>query len=339
MSGGGGTQTQVQKADPWSAAVPYLTGGKVGGQAPARSGLNIIQGRNDPNDPSTWTTMAGPSGGTDVPGVLPESARIYSEQAGGGPYSGDLVARPTAATLGSQQEALDIAGGIRPQGQAIQQYASDVLSGQYLTPESNPALQDYIRSAIRPLQENLTENVLPNIRSGAIQAGAFGGSRQGIAETGATREFLRGAGDITSQIATRAYEQERKAQALAPQLMQQGIQTELLAPQVQGQVGQQQQQQQQQLIDEAFQQYQMGQDYPWDVLGRYANIVLPASGQGGTTVGTKSGGANPLGGALGGLGTAAGLGSLMAAPSATGLAAVGGLPLLASGAALGYFLS
>jgi hypothetical protein len=51
--------------------------------------------------------------------------------------------------------------------------------------QSKNAFQDLQTDATR----NLTENVLGNIRGGAIASGGYGGSRQGIAELGALRDF------------------------------------------------------------------------------------------------------------------------------------------------------
>jgi hypothetical protein len=89
------------------------------------------------------------------------------------------------------------------------------LSGSYDRfingdPGSNPyltrALQagtDLNRQAFNNLQQdatrNLQENVLPSIRSGAIAAGGFGGSRQGIAEGKALGDFSRAQQNAASQ--------------------------------------------------------------------------------------------------------------------------------------------
>ena len=71
--------------------------------------------------------------------------------------------------------------------------------------EQNPAVQAYARAAIRPVEESLLERVLPAIRGSSIQAGQYGGSRQGIAEGQAIGRFETAAGDITSRIMADAY--------------------------------------------------------------------------------------------------------------------------------------
>ncbi len=50
------------------------------------------------------------------------------------------------------------------------------------------------------LTDNLTRNVLPSIRSGAIAAGQFGGSRQGIAEGNALSDFTKQLNQSNTQL-------------------------------------------------------------------------------------------------------------------------------------------
>lgn len=83
---------------------------------------------------------------------------------------------------------------------------SHFLSGDVLSPESNPALGKYISAATLPLYQNLTENVLPSIRSGAETTGNFGSSRQGIAEGLATGRTAQAAGQVSSDIANKGYQ-------------------------------------------------------------------------------------------------------------------------------------
>lgn len=78
---------------------------------------------------------------------------------------------------------------------------------------------------------------------------------------------------------------------------------------------------------------QMQMDDPWTQLQRYQGLVT--GGAGGASTQTQPLHSNRLGGLLGGAAGGAALGSMMAAPGATGLAAVGGWPFLLGGAALG----
>lgn len=75
-----------------------------------------------------------------------------------------------------------------------------LMSGALLNPETNPALQGQIEAAIRPLAQSMQTDILPQIRGGAVDAGQFGSSRQGIAEGLAARDFMQQAGDISTNI-------------------------------------------------------------------------------------------------------------------------------------------
>lgn len=105
--------------------------------------------------------------------------------------------------------------------------AQNFALGPLLFPETNPALRQATDAAIRPLTEQFTESVLPQIRGGAIAANQPGGSRQGVAEGIASRGFLRQVGDTSANIQSDAYQQGLdafiKGLALAPQTA--GLQT------------------------------------------------------------------------------------------------------------------
>lgn len=295
MSGSGGGTTTTQKADPWKPAQRYISGEK------------------------------------GTPAVLPEAARIYQQQAQIGPYEGQLVARPSETTKQSQAMTLGLAPTAGQQGQAISQYATNVLGGQYLDVAQNQALQGYMNAATQPLQQQLMEDILPSISAGAIQAGAYGGSRQGIAEGKAISDYLQQALNTRAALAGQTYAQERQLQQQAPGLVQQGLQTQLLAPQLVGQVGQARTAEQQALLDEQYALYQMRQQQPWQAVGQYANLVLPAGGMGGTTTGVQQAAPNPLGGALGGAAAGASIGSVVpGVGTGVGAAIGGGLGLLSS---------
>lgn len=74
-----------------------------------------------------------------------------------------------------------------------------------LDPASNQALQAYIQSAINPIFDRLENQTLPGIGGQAIQAGQFGGTAQTNLTRDALTDATRNAGDITSGIASNAY--------------------------------------------------------------------------------------------------------------------------------------
>lgn len=108
------------------------------------------------------------------------------------------------------------------------QGANFLLSGDVLRPDSNPALQQYMNAAVQPIYQNLTDVALPSVRGGAVTAGGYGGSRQGIAEGIAMRGASDAAGRTTADIANQGYQSGldamTKAGALLP--IYQGSQTQ-----------------------------------------------------------------------------------------------------------------
>ena len=93
---------------------------------------------------------------------------------------------------------------------------------------NNPAYQAALQSAINPLTQQFQEQVLPGLKSGAQDAGQFGGSRQGIAEGIASRGYLDAVANTTANMGNAAYAQGLQAQAnagsLSNQLVGQGNQ-------------------------------------------------------------------------------------------------------------------
>ena len=99
----------------------------------------------------------------------------------------------------------------------IRAQAADLASGRWLDPNTNPTLQGMVASAINPLREQLTQNVL-GIGDAAQQQGAYGGSRQGVVEGAALRGFNRDAMDAANRIYYDNYTRERQNMLGASQL-------------------------------------------------------------------------------------------------------------------------
>ena len=181
----------------------------------------------------------------------------------------------------------------------------------------------------------------------AVQAGAFGGSRQAIMDAEAARNLSQQKGDIQAQGLNQSYQQAQaqfnadQARRMAAQqanigqqqfganLGMQGLQTGLNAANTLGQLGQnqytqnmginqlqnqygaQQQQNQQSIINQAIQNYATAQQYPMMQLSNMSNLLrgLPMQS---TTVQNYQAAPNTLT-QLGGLGmTAAGIAGKMA---------------------------
>ena len=156
-----------------------------------------------------------------------------------------------------------------------------MTSGQVLNPSSNPALQSWIQSAIQPIQQTYSENIIPQIRQSAAATGQEGSSEQGIAEGIAGRGEQQAIGATTSNIANQGYLSGLNA-------MLQGLS---LSPSIAGEqtipaattsaVGDVQQAQNQAQIYEAIQKYM----FPQMVPGLMAGELMGGAGAvpGGTT--------------------------------------------------------
>lgn len=156
-----------------------------------------------------------------LPGVTNFAASVPQR------YQGSTVSPFTTAQQTGQQMALDAAGqqagtaktatdvfsslpsqiaqqvpGLQPFVGQTQNYETNPWAG---LANADPAMASYIDAAQRPLYQNLTEQVLPNVRGGAVTAGGFGGSRQAIAEGLAAGKTAQAAGDVGAKIAGDQY--------------------------------------------------------------------------------------------------------------------------------------
>ena len=288
--------------------------------------------------------FGGGGGGSATPAVTttttelpPEVRRLYnlalpaSEEFAKNPptlYEGSLVTPFDPLQLQGQESVLAAAGD---QARAAQSAAgfSDFALNDALQLESNPYLQRTVEAALDPITEDFTQSVLPNIRSGSITAGGFGGSRQDIATQRALDSYLRQAGDTTSQIATRGYEVGLDAATKALGFLPNTLAALTTPGAAVSAVGDIRRGQAQELLDEAAFRDYYEQTAPFLAAKEVIGVGGAIPG-GSTTVtgvpGRASGFAQGVSGALGGASLAAGLG--FAGP--TGLAVGGSLGLLAS---------
>lgn len=217
--------------------------------------------------------------------------------------------------LGATGTQADVVGGAADASKFL-------TSGDALNPNTNPALGATIDASVRPIYENLTSKVLPNIRgdaatsSGGGVSANYGGSRQGIAEGIASRSASQAAGDTAAKVATAGYnsglDAQLKAMGLAPQTAQAqaipGISTSTVGDVRQGQT------QKGLTADVASQQF--AQWLPYIKAMGLTNPVAAIPGAGTTTTGTGTSSSS-------GLQTAVGLGSI-----ASGMMGSGGIASL-----------
>jgi hypothetical protein len=262
----------------------------------------------DSSGSSTSTTQNfSPEEAAARAGVQSEAKRIYdatSAATSQQPYPGAQPAPFAPQTLAAQQYAQDYAlGPALTQANNINKAVSFGLS-DVLYPETNPALRQTINASIRPITESYTDTggVMSQIRDGAVNAGQFGGSRQGIAEGIAAGRYADAVGDTASKIATDGYgkglDTFSRTLAFAPQ----AIQTGLMPSNILSGIGAQYEGQGQQLNDYLGNYNMWDYNAPWTPLQNYANIVYGGSNP--TTSSQVNQGSNPMQ-MIGAAGTAA----------------------------------
>lgn len=82
-----------------------------------------------------------------------------------------------------------------------------LLNPDLLNADANPHLQGYISAATRPIEQDLMESVLPQLRSSAAGTGNFGSSRAQLGYGLATGRAAQAIGDTSSRIASESYGQ------------------------------------------------------------------------------------------------------------------------------------
>jgi hypothetical protein len=265
---------------------------------------------------------------TDIYG---ESQRLYQQ----GPmqfFPGQTYASPSDRTIQAEEMIANQALGSQQvmANQAALANQFGLMQPQMLS--ENPYLAGATEAALRPVYGQ-AQGLLQQARRGATGAGQLGGTRQAILEQGVIADYMQKAGDISSQMYSKAYQDSINAQqraiSLAPSVMQMG-----LAPaQTLGQVGLSEQARQQQAIDDARARFEFAQQAPQQALKDYSGVTLGSILPGTTT--TSMSGGDPsfmqraVGGSLLGLGaygagTSAGLigeGAMLSTPVGQGIAA------------------
>lgn len=166
------------------------------------------------------TTQATPFGaaGPALNDLL-QRAQSALAQTNGTFYGGDFFAGPTADAGAGVNMIRNALPGMGTGVDLLRGMGTSMLAGDYLNPNSNPALRGAMDAAVAPLRDQLTNTILPNIKDAAISQGAYGGSRQDLQENSALTNFARTAGEITAPMALTAYEAERGRQMQAPGLL------------------------------------------------------------------------------------------------------------------------
>ena len=242
-------------------------------------------------------------GGKTVAGLSPDQIAAYNM---------------TRQNVGAYQPAYGAALGATS---SVAGYQPGTFTGGDIGAYMNPYLQNVEAGALGGLEAQRLR-AQQGIAQSARQAGAFGGSRQGISEALSNVETARQAGDLSAKIRSQGYD---TAASLMQADINRALQGQQLRLQAGGQladiagagqralyadtaalenIGKSQQAQQQAQLSDAYQRWQAQRNYPIDMLNLRIGATSAVPGVGTTTQSTTGGG-SPWMSALGGFGTAA----------------------------------
>lgn len=249
--------------------------------------------------------------------VQAEAKNIYdanSNTISNSPYPGSQPVPFSPESLQAQQMLSGYATGAGAQTAGQAGGYSSFLMGPAGYAESNPYLQSATAAAIRPVTQAYTDpgGVFSQIRTGAINNGMLGGSRQGVAEGIAARGYMDTVADTSSKLAYQNYSDAMKygtqALALSPQTFQLGTQP---AISLSG-VGTQKETMDQANEDYAAASRMWDLNAPWAPLQNYASIVFGGANPSTTATSNMQGPQRSmLGGMLGGAMQGAAMGSMI----------------------------
>ena len=150
-------------------------------------------GKNKTESTQT-TTQALPQNQQTNVDTLMQGALDYFNTGGREFFPGDVVADFDPLQTQGQNNIVNFAGGMGTDlaGKAINANNALLDPAKMLDPSQNPYFTNVIDDLLQRNTQNLTENVLPSVRSGGTSSGQFGGSATGIGEALATDRFHQG---------------------------------------------------------------------------------------------------------------------------------------------------
>lgn len=188
MGGGGGDTTVTQTNIPWEGAEPHLTDiyGKIG----------------DTYMPAVYDAMQW----AEDEGMSPWS--VFS-------YPHDRVAGMSDAQQEGMQLTKDFSRNFTENLQTPADMLLQTMQGDYLNPESNPYLQQYVEAAQQPMIDNYLQNIVPTMDNQAVSSGRYGSGIWGETKAQAAEDLNKQLGYTAAQMYAPAYESERERQMSA----------------------------------------------------------------------------------------------------------------------------
>lgn len=236
--------------------------------------------------------------------VMDEAKRIYEANASNitnSPYPGPGVVGFSPETQLAQNLAVANAGQAQGSINAINTGVQFGLNGA-MDVNNNPYLQQAMTAALNPVVDAYGQS-LNQIRTGATNAGQYGGSRQGIAEGLAAGKYMQAVGDTTGKMASDAYNKGLDTFSRTLMFAPQALETGMMPVNWLSGVGAQKESLGQELAAYDANARMWELNAPWAPLQNYASIVYGGANPSTSSVGTSSGGGakrNPLAGAASG---------------------------------------
>ena len=224
--------------------------------------------------------------------ILGKAQALYNERTDEGfqPYQGPTIADFTP----EQQQAFTGISGLVGQQAPVFQEAMDLtrtaaapMTSEQMTQYMSPYQQAVTDIEKREATKQYESQVVPQLAAKAATTGGFGGSRQAILEGMAADTQQRLLSDIQAKGSQQAYQDAvKRFQTDRTAAGQAGAQLATMAPnQFKAQlgelgavqtIGEEKQRQQQTALDEAFRQYQLERNFPYDTMGQYQAVVTGA---------------------------------------------------------------
>ena len=241
--------------------------------------------------------------------VMDEATRIYNATGStlaNSAYPGAKVAGFSPETIVAQNLAVQNAAGAQDSIDQINQGVKYGMSGA-MDVNNNQYLQQAIQAATRANNQNFSDagGTLSQIRTGAENAGQYGGSRQGIAEGLAASRLAQTNADVAATMSSAAYDKGQDTFAKTLMFAPQALEAGMTPVNWLSGVGAQKENYQHQLNDYDANAAMWKLNAPWTPLQNYASIVFGGASPGTTSTSSQTQGSRS---ALGTAAQAAGAG-------------------------------
>jgi len=224
--------------------------------------------------------------------ILSKAQALYNKRVDEGykPYEGPTIAQYTPEQEATFAGIAGLQGQVAPKFAEAEQMTRDAagaITGEQLQEAMSPYQQAVTDIEKRESQKAFEQNVLPKLRAAQVAQGSFGGTRGTLLEAQALGDQQRMLGDIQAKGSAAAFKDARAA--LEAERLRQGqgaTQLANLAPAslsnqlkelgAQQTVGETKQRQAQTALDEAYRQFQLEKQEPYDAMSKYQSVVTGA---------------------------------------------------------------